>query len=358
MTHFLKLLSSSSGIREFFLEEVFQETICLGSQNNTVLKTFPPDLKDNICQRLVEEVGTIAPNLLKLLIKFCTKVNEPITEKQARKIVQLSSQLTSSVNQKNSSLQKLVSLKLKLSSITNAGLDFLHDLGITQSSRSLQRDNDYLASINMDSIIEELRDKSFSFLVDNLDKVVNGNVVNFTSIILVADRNTGDGLDTEVELLENYLQDPGYLKLNEENRAKYLSGAVFVLGRLLMKIYPVKFGWIQMVLGSQYRHKLSDYSDQQTFWSYIALLPLSEQNNAEMVQILEFLHELTLEIYWKTAKDPELVKAWIDNIKDSSASEEDMEAAQKHLKDLAKEKGVPSVIGDLLTYEKLSLESS
>ena len=107
-----------------------------------------------------------------------------------------------------------------------------------------------------------------------------------------------------------------------------------------------------MVLGSQYRHKLSDYSDQQTFWSYIALLPLSEQNNAEMVQILEFLHELTLEIYWKTAKDPELVKAWIDTIKDSSASEEDMEAAQKHLKDLAKEKGVPSVIGDLLTYER------
>ena len=178
---FFEILSSSQCIREFFLNEIVQEAINFGTQK-TILKSFPPDLQSNFCQRLINEMSSTAPRLLCLIIKFCCKPNEPITEKQVRKVVQLSSQLTSCINQKNSSLQKLISLKLKLSSITNSGLDFLHDVGITQSSRSLQRDNEYLASISKDSIIEELRDKSFSYLVDNLDKVVNGTLVNFTSV--------------------------------------------------------------------------------------------------------------------------------------------------------------------------------
>ena len=205
--------------------------------------------------------------MILLLIKFCTKVNEPITEKQTRKIVQLLSQLTSCVNQKNSCLQKLVSLKLKLSSITNAGLDFLHDIGITQSSRSLQRDNDYLASINRDYIIEELRNRSFHFLVNNLDKVVNGTLVNFTSIILVADRKTG----TEPRDVEKDLEDPNYLKLNQESREKYASASTFVLGHMLAKLYP-KFSWMKTLLGHVYTHTLSEQANEASFWSYIALL--------------------------------------------------------------------------------------
>ena len=211
--------------------------------HKTVLKDFPPDLNENIWLRLVEEIKAFSPNLLSLLIKFCSKPNEPVTEKQVRKIIQLSSQLATCLNQKNSAVQKLVSLKLKLSSVTNAGLDFLHDIGITQSSRSLQRDNEYLASINRDYIVEELKDKSFSFLVDNLDKVVDGNLVNFTSVILIADRKTEIEHCPETE--ENFF-DAKYLELDEICKKKYISAVTHILGHLLAKVCP-SFGWIKTV---------------------------------------------------------------------------------------------------------------
>ena len=131
---------------------------------------------------------------------------------------------------------------------------------------------------------------SLSYLVDNLDKVVNGNLVHFTSVILVADRKTAEMLDTEVTTMENELHDPGYLKLTGESREKYLSGAVFVLGHILMKIYPLNFGWVQKVLGSQYRHTLSKYM----IWYFLFNIPYISDINISIflyifLQIIERL---------------------------------------------------------------------
>ena len=192
-----QLLSTSNPIRNFFFEEIIQEALMCGMRQ-TILKEFPPVLKENICLGLIEELKVFAPNLLSLVLKFCTKPNEPVTEKQGRKVVNVISQLMSCLNQKDSALQKLVALKLKLSGITNSGLDFLSDLGITQSSRSWQKDCDFLASISRDYLIEELKKCSFSFLVDNLDKIIDGNLVNFTSVILIADRKTESDLSDEI----------------------------------------------------------------------------------------------------------------------------------------------------------------
>lgn len=94
------------------------------------------------------------------------------------------------------------------------------------------------------------------------------------------------------------------------------------------------------------------HSNKATFWSYIALLPLSEQKNSDMVEILEFLNEFTLEILWKTSENTEIVKSWIDTIKNTSASDEDIKKAERELNKHAVDKGLPSVIGDLLTYER------
>ena len=344
------ILSSSQSARDFFLNEIVQEAVSFGTQK-TVLKVFPPDLKENICLCLVEEMEAFAPNLLSLLVKFCSKPNEPVTEKQVRKIIQLASQLTSSLNQKNSSLQKLVSLKLKLSSTTNAGIDFLHDLGVTQSSRSLQRDNDYLASISRDCIVEELKGKSFSFLVDNLDKVVNGTLVNFTSVILVVDRETGRELSTETENSGKNFFGANYLGLDENCKKKLMAAVTHILGHMLVKILPA-FGWINTFLSTKFEHELSEIADKPTFWSYIGLLPLSEQKNSDMVEILDFLNEFTLEMLWKTAEDPESVKSWIDTIKNCESADEEVELAESKLMKLAQTKGLPSVIGDQLTYER------
>ena len=69
-----------------------------------------------------------------------------------------------------------------------------------------------------------------------------------------------------------------------------------------------------------------------------------------MVEILEFLNEFTLEILYKTSEEPEVVKAWIITIKDPDAPDAEVKTAQVKLKQLAEDKGIPCVIGDLLTY--------
>ena len=82
------------------------------------------------------------------------------------------------------------------------------------------------------------------------------------------------------------------------------------------------------------------------------MLPLSEQKNSDMVEILEFLNEFTLEMLWKTADEPAVVKAWIDTIKDGETSDDEVELAEVKLMELAKTKGLPSMIGDQLTFER------
>ena len=335
----------------FFLNDIFQEALALSS-HKSVLKVFPPNLKGNFCLTLIEETRLFAPNLLSLLVKFCCKTNEPISENQARKVVHHISHLLSSLNQKNSLIQKLISLKLKLSSVTNSGLDFLNDLGITQSARSLQRDHDYLASLSRDHLVEELRGKSFNYLVDNLDKNINGNLENFTLVILVAVPEAFDDLSRLVDNSESAsFFDKEYLKLDQLSEAKYMSAVVHILGHKLRNICP-SFAWIRNVLDTEFTHKSSECTNKQTFWSYLSLLPLSEQKNSDMVEILNFCNEFTLEMLWKTSENPRDVKSLIDIVKGCDATDEVVEIAENELMELAKMKGLPSIIGDQLTYER------
>ena len=344
-----QLLSTSNPIRNFFFEEIIQEALMCGMRQ-TILKEFPPVLKENICLGLIEELKVFAPNLLSLVLKFCTKPNEPVTEKQGRKVVNVISQLMSCLNQKDSALQKLVALKLKLSGITNSGLDFLSDLGITQSSRSWQKDCDFLASISRDYLIEELKKCSFSFLVDNLDKIIDGNLVNFTSVILIADRKTESDLSDEIPKDKDFFRKE-YLKLDEHSEHKYMSAIFHILGNMLVKLSP-NFQWIRKFIPKEFRHEYSEISNKQTFWSYLALLPLSEQKNCDMVEILSFVNDFTLEMLWKTARNPDETKLLIDVIKSDDSSDEEVDQAEAELMEIAKQKGLPSVIGDQLTYER------
>ena len=346
-----RFMAASHTMSEFFLDVIFQEALALSSQKS-VLKFFPPNLADNFCLSLLEEARLFAPSLLSLLVKFCCKTNEPISEKQARKVVHHTSQLVSSVNQKNSLVQKLVSLKLKLSSITNSGLDFLNDLGITQSSRSLQRDHDYLASLNSDYLVEELKGKSFNYLVDNLDKMIDGTLVNFTSVILVVQPEINKDLGKVVDnSTSDSFFEPEYLKLDQISQQKYMSALVHILGHMLRNIFP-GFDWVKNLLSHEFKHDFSDSSNNQTFWSYLSLLPLSEQKNSDMVEILSFLNEFFLEMLWRTSDHPDGTKALINIIKDSDADDDAVERAEEELEELAKKKGLPSVLGDQLTYER------
>ena len=344
-----QILVESKEVRDFFTEDIIQESLSFGARQN-ILKTYPPDFTENMCLELIKESRVFAPTLLNLVIKVCSKPNMPVDEKQTRKVVQLISQILSCLNQKDSSVQKLIALKLKLFSITSAGLDFLKDLGITQSSRSWQKDCDYLASISKDYIIQELKKSSYCFLVDNLDKVVDGELINFTSVILIADRKTDTDLSEDLHDDMDFFE-PGYLKLEKRSEDKYLDGVVYILAKSLAKVSP-KFDWIKSLMPKVFEHNYSSVSNKSTFWSYVALLPLSEQKNADMVEILNFINEFTLDVLWRTSSDPVRVKTLIDVLKSNDSTDEDVRVAESDLVVLAKKKGLPLIIGDQLTYER------
>ena len=183
-----------------------------------------------------------------------------------------------------------------------------------------------------------------------MDKVVDGELVHFTSVILIADRTGKTNLEEEVKEEIDFFKSE-YLKLDEDSSEKYLSAVVYLLAKMLLSLSP-KFEWIKQVVPKEFQHEYSDVVNKQTFWSYIALLPLSEQKNSEMVEILSFVNEFTLKILMKTSDEPDVVKHLISVVKGSESTDEEVAEAESDLLLRGKKKGLPSVIGDQLTYER------
>ena len=58
---------------------------------------------------------------------------------------------------------------------------------------------------------------------------------------------------------------------------------------------------------------------------------------------------------WKTSDNPNEVRSMIDIIRGKDSSDEQVESATAELMKIAEKKGLPSVIGDQLTYERASI---
>ena len=103
--------------------------------------------------------------LLNLLLE--TKKSVAIHE-----VIQISyviSYLAHSVNRKNDALVKLKSLLVQKEGITNEGLDTLAVLGVTESSRSVRNQKDFLAGISSELVRSTARDYPHQSTIDNID---------------------------------------------------------------------------------------------------------------------------------------------------------------------------------------------
>ena len=180
--------------------------------------------------------------------------------------------------------------------------------------------------------------------------MIDGELVNFTSVILVVDRKVDTDPSEAIHEDVNFFE-TNYLKPDEVTANKYLSAVVYIISKMLINISP-EFAWIKKVIPEHFQHVHSEISNKQTFWSYLALLPLSEQVNSDMVEILEYLNDFTLEMVWRTSGDPDAVKGLVDVVKSADSTDEQLDVAKSELLSLAKKKGLPLVIGDQLTYER------
>jgi hypothetical protein len=71
--------------------------------------------------------------------------------------------------------------------------------------------------------------------------------------------------------------------------------------------------------------------------------------------IENFINNPLLEMLWKTSDNPNEVRSMIDIIRGKDSSDEQVESATAELMKIAEKKGLPSVIGDQLTYERASI---
>lgn len=58
---------------------------------------------------------------------------------------------------------------------------------------------------------------------------------------------------------------------------------------------------------------------------------------------------------WRTSDTPSEVRSLINIIKDKESTDDQVESATAKLMEIAEKRGVPSVIGDQLTYERASI---
>ena len=199
-------------------------------------------------------------------------------------------------------------------------------------------------------MFQELKDKGCCFLVDNLDKVIDGELVNFTSIILIVDRSPCDTFSTEVCSNQDFFHS-SYLRLNEHDELKYMDAVVHILANKLATISS-KYAWLREIIPSKFCHSCSNIADLETFWSYVSLLPLSEQKNADMVEVLDHINEYFLDVLCNTEEHSADVKRLIAVLKSSDSTDEDVARAETHLLNIAKRRGLLLIIGDQLTYER------
>ena len=107
--------------------------------------------------------------MLSLLVNLTIRKEIPIMENQVLSLSSLFSTLASAVSKKNNALQKTKTAAAKTNCLTNTGVDDFSKLGFLESSRSYQRDKEFLAAISEDILKRYAQTSVPQITFDNMD---------------------------------------------------------------------------------------------------------------------------------------------------------------------------------------------
>ena len=157
----MRLESSSS------LEHLLQMG---GSEANGPLNQFPTDVNKNVYSDIVKYFIENARNLVIFFLNIMVDKSRPLENRDVLRLAFILSYLAHSVNRGNDALVKLKSIALHKDGLTFEGLDSLAALGLTETSRSLRKQTEYLACISSDLVQSASAHYPYQSTIDNLGK--------------------------------------------------------------------------------------------------------------------------------------------------------------------------------------------
>ena len=143
------------------------------TETNGPLKTFPPNVNENIYHEIVKFSLEKSKSTVIFLINLLVEKNKPITAHDVIHIAYIFSYVAHKVNRDNSALVKLKTLLVQKEGITSEGVDALATLGVTESSRSLRNQKDFLAGISTELVKSSATSFPHQSTVDNIGKMLN-----------------------------------------------------------------------------------------------------------------------------------------------------------------------------------------
>ena len=132
-------------------------------------------------------------DLLQTILRHTVTNRVEIDEKMVIHIANIYAQMSSKLNNKNNTFQKLKGVVLQSCGLTNVGLGALSQLGEVESPRQLQDTRTNLAVADEIEMKQIAKTNAIVIVIDNLDKQVN-KVVQHQTLPLLLCRNVTDEL--------------------------------------------------------------------------------------------------------------------------------------------------------------------
>ena len=136
------------------------------------LKDFPPNINTNLYSEIIKFALERSKSTVLFLLNMLVDKNKPVNTNDVIHIAFLISYLAHSVNRENDALVKLKALLLDKEGTTNEGVDALKVLGVTESSRSLRYNKDFLSGIAPELVKLAARKYPHQSTIDNLGKIL------------------------------------------------------------------------------------------------------------------------------------------------------------------------------------------
>ena len=319
------------------------------------LNSFPPNINRNLYADVVRFGLQHAPKLLSLLVDLQTDKDKCISPQNVIKIGFHFSQLAVSVNDKLSTVSKVKCLGLKSGGLSKEALDTAAVSGMTQSSRCVAEQRDFLAGISWELIATHSKKYPHQSTMDNLDFNRNGILHHMTLAYIEIEQECTNHLSTKGMSYEETLNlfSPDLLLINSErNReAKEQIDKVvaITLGRIFAREIP-ELKWMLKLLPNHYN------SQGRILKPSVLLtkkpLYLQETKNTDIVKIVQQEQLDFLRLVGEQVLDKDAFMRDLDTIRDKESDEEVRVAAENRVHAAAKSYGEFIGHGDLLTCDR------
>ena len=321
------------------------------------LKTFPPCINENIYHEIIKFAIDKSKNTVLFLLNLLVEKNKPVSTQDVIQISYIISYLAHSVNRENDALVKLKSLLVQKEGITNEGLDTLAVLGVTESSRSLRNQKDFLAGISSELVKSAAKSYPHHSTIDNIDlkidEVSHHMTLEYIEVEQFCTKNLSTGDKSLGETLE-FFKKESVLLSTEANKdlLNHLRKVVAIsVGRNLAERVPGA-GFLKKLLKNHYDHPTSKQEPKPAITFVKKPQYLHEMKNNDMIKICKKLQLDFLELTAELVPNKGAFLADLEVVQDIDSDKIEREAAEKRLHEEVKAAGEFIGHGDQMTFQK------